>query len=116
MAKIQVILEENEQRTIEGKVIVSAKKFIDLEELEVGYCSLLKLTHHGINTLVNVSSLGKHVLISLDERGNVISKLICKSAVNASEYVISIQEKNLLLLSQDIGAENWKNLSFVKLS
>jgi len=116
MEQIQVIIGKRAQKTLEGKVITSSKKFIDLEEMDTGFCCLLKISHLGINTLINTSNLTKHVILTVDDGGKVISRLICKSSSESGVYILSIQEKNLLFLSQDIMAEEWRSISNVRLN
>lgn len=101
MEKIELILEDNQKTELMANTFATDKKIIDLIDFDNTKDMFFKIDHNGMNTFLNLTSLNNHILMSFDETGKVVLRTVCKSSDDTGEFIISTQEKRILIISEN---------------
>lgn len=101
MEAIQLTIETGNTRKFAVNPYKTNKKFIDIKDYDSSTNILLEIQHKSMNTFLNLTSLNNHILITFDETGKVVLRTVCKSSDDTGEFIISTQEKKVLIITEN---------------
>lgn len=99
MNDIQLILEGGKTSKFSVKSYKTNKKFIDIQDYDNSTNIFMEIQHNSMNTFLNLTSLSGHILMTFDDAGMVVRRIVCQSSVDTGQFIISTQEKSVLVVS-----------------
>ena len=99
MNDIQLTLEGGKTSKFSVKSYKTNKKFIDIQDYDNSTNIFMEIQHNGMNTFLNLTSLSGHILMTFDDAGMVVRRIVCQSSVDTGGFIISTQEKSVLVVS-----------------
>ena len=101
MNDIQLTREGGKTNKISVKSYKTNKKFIDIEDYDNSTNIFMEIQHNSMNTFLNLTSLSGHILMTFDDAGMVVRRIVCQSSVDTGGFIISTQEKSVLIVSEN---------------
>lgn len=101
MNDIQLTLEGGKTSKFSVKSYKKNKKFIDIQDYDNSTNIFMEIQHNSMNTFLNLTSLSGHILMTFDDAGMVVRRIVCQSSVDTGGFIISTQEKSVLIISEN---------------